>query len=823
VKIGAGIVAALLTPAYCLALFLGAPCAFGESLSISGCGLRLLHGSPEAMVRFPYSHNSPVMYPSPVPGDIVELGQPGGRYAVQYNWPKMVFVWEDCGPQAAFEYRDHVGYLNGHILALVLSCPRIWEWLGKCSKEDLRWVKYLEIAGPPPADFALLLANLPRGKIAIRISADAFPSLAEALGPLEPSGVIVTLPTYMREIDLSPFNSCRYAFVEADSRTTVMLPPNVKCADIHAGGFAINSVSGGNASLESLRMEGSFLRYSWLADYRSLKAVAYESGFLKGGDLAELIKLAAGLPALEFLRAISGDDDLESLTPLGLLKYLYLTTHAKDISAITSLKKLKGLSLVSFSECDLSPLTRIESLEYLDFTFTSYDTRAAFDLDSLRPVADRIHRLGFLCSNVSVILSPEVASGMTALEEICLDGSGRTGLSPECLSNCTNLRTISSLPVSDAQTDIPPLAKLGHLECLHLTTDSDIDLSGLAACPALRELWITAKKGLSVASIASLTNLESLGILTYSDVGVENEGFPDTDCSPLAGLTKLQFLYLGIRGLRSAGFLGSLNSLRSLTLFSFVGEEIPSLSGMEHLRSLSLYYSGKLTSEGIRGLPAGLGILQINFCDAMMNLNFLEGAVGLELLDLAYCAGISALPMLSARLPKLAYVRISSCASLKDTKGLRSFPDIESLFLLNYTGTELGGFECLSVLHSVEVMQFTELRYIPAAAPNSRIEKAVFHGEASLWDIEELITWKGLKELDLTLGIRALTLEPLSSLSQLRHLVIRGGEMIDDISPLSKLSALRLLQFQCEFLTPEMLDALRKALPECAIAGNPPR
>ncbi len=137
------------------------------------------------------------------------------------------------------------------------------------------------------------------------------------------------------------------------------------------------------------------------------------------------------------------------------------------------------------------------------------------------------------------------------------------------------------------------------------------------------------------------------------------------DLAPLAGLARLQFLYLsGCIGVADLAPLAGLAQLRRLDLIGCTGAaDLAPLAGLARLEVLDL--SG---CTGVADLAplAGLAQLQgldLSDCTGVADLAPLAGLARLEVLDLSFCAGVTDLAPL-AGLARLQSLYLRGCAGL---------------------------------------------------------------------------------------------------------------------------------------------------------------
>ncbi|MFA4986566.1 MAG: hypothetical protein WC712_08290, partial [Candidatus Brocadiia bacterium] len=678
---------------------------------------------------------------------------------------------------------------------------------------------YVEVQGVPPTEFASLLAKLPKRKIVVRCGEGCFPSLPDAFSPLDPLGLLVENADYRDPVDFQLFTSCVFLDVTLSRPVELRLPPRLKSLHLDTTSGSFYRVLGAEGTLEALRLTGVTKFSGWMENYSALTDVTLTSSLSNGNSYLDFTKTIVQLPALLSLRFEPGIYDTSFLSSLKGLKALSLKYSSLNIATISGLTRLEFLQIWHPCNFDGSMLSTLSSLRYLDLVIYQPDSWKKdkpddFDLAVLEPVAGRIFRLGFFDS--IHILQPERMSALTSLEHLSFWGKPGSEVPIKFLPAMRNLTHLSGIHVLGQ--DLSALASLPHLECLVLNSDDASDLSGLKGCVALKVLEITGSK-LGIEALGTLSSLSRLSLDSGSEVGNGADENSDFDCGPLSNLKRLRFLTLNAKGVRSAEFLRTLESLEGLELSNFGGTDLTFLEKSKSLRFLQLSRCPKLAAASIK-LPRILRWLILDRCDVLENLTFLEGAEGLASLDVWNCNGVSALPTLSVPLIHLTELHIVECFGLKDTSGLASMPAIESLVIAYYLGTEIAGFDALTSLRKLLVWSLT-LDHLPKAAPEAPLVDVSFLFQENPASLDGVETWRHVRKLELALGKKDLNLTPLIALTELDSLVLSGGNPETDISPLTKMTWLKTLDLRtCTFSTPENVALLKKALPGCLVLGR---
>lgn len=222
----------------------------------------------------------------------------------------------------------------------------------------------------------------------------------------------------------------------------------------------------------------------------------------------------------------SGIEDISPLAGLTKLKKLGLGyNNIRDISPLAGLTGLWELTLAGNPVEDLSPLSEMKRLTKLDLGDYINPDRT--------PMTRDISPIGGLTSLVELnVITDDLTpiSGMTRLSRLCITGS------------FDNL---------GALTDLKELKEL-RITCEY----GSLDLSGLAACSALRMLSIQCCETEDISPLAGLTGLTMLSL----------NMMPVSDISPLANLTNISDLFISCTNVRDLTPLYGLNKLVELGL-----------------------------------------------------------------------------------------------------------------------------------------------------------------------------------------------------------------------------------------------------------------
>ena len=201
-------------------------------------------------------------------------------------------------------------------------------------------------------------------------------------------------------------------------------------------------------------------------------------------------------------------------------------------------------------------------------------------------------------------LSP--LAGLTKLTRLHFTDAPVSDLSP--LAGLTNLRTLILYAVGpqehgrvDSILDISPLAGLTELRTLWLHFNRIADIVPLAGLTELGQLNLEGNRISDLSPLSALINLDRLNLSrqyyqTYIPVR-HKHSFTQTlsDIAPLAGLTQLLDLDLGLNKISDVSSLANLQNLRSLKL---EGNEISDISPLADLQSLRrLHIEGNNISD----------------------------------------------------------------------------------------------------------------------------------------------------------------------------------------------------------------------------------
>lgn len=469
--------------------------------------------------------------------------------------------------------------------------------------------------------------------------------------------------------------------------------------------------------------------------------------------------------------------NIAPLAPLTKLTSLALSNNAvSDISVLAGMTELKTLYLDANPITDFSPLYGLTKLSTLSIKGISITEEKLSELQGFLP------NCSIYCDDVEESVEEITIGGVTIMTNVAeLDLSGRGIVDLTGLEKCTEL---TKLDLRDNMiTDVSALRDLQKLEwlCLWNNEISDIrplmtlsklryldvednilrDISTLAATPALEELWLSGNELQSLTALESLTSLRRLGL--------KNTGLTDEDIDLLMGMNQLAELSIDDNEELSAEKVDELK------------EALPGCT----ISHSELFYSAQLGSLTVKSNAESVDAVGV-------------GAVSLEGLE---------------RFEKLTKLLISNNA-VTDLSPLAKLKQLEILEADGNALTNLAPIAGLSELRILSLM-YNDISDLTPLAGCRRLQELHLSHNARLVDISALAQCTELTDLSLdNCGVQDLT--ALAGLTHLRYLSLSGNH-ISDVTPLFGLGSLETLYLEGNALTPAQIDALRAALPNCAI------
>ena len=482
----------------------------------------------------------------------------------------------------------------------------------------------------------------------------------------------------------------------------------------------------------------------------------------------------------------------------------------------------------------------LETLRGMDLTREQVASRiAAIDSrrSSLRE-ADRVTVLGMsLDSMTSDLVLDERGLHDADLEEVC------------------RLYALNNLSLMDNELrDVSALARLGGLDVLNLSGNRVTDLSPLAALSELRVLYLDANP---VEDFSPLYGLGNLNMLSLRAIPVTQE-----QLTALSEALPACAIYSDLKEGDAADIsLGGVTFRSDVTQLDLSGREIRDISALAACRELRWL---KLADNHVTDLQALMNLPQLELLDLSNNeLTEARALMGLKRLRSLNLAGNQLTDTAAiGEMTTLTALDLSD-NPLSDFSGLGKLQNLQSLKLKN-TGIvdmDLQAFESLSLLKSLALEEneglsneaigrlksmipycsilHSELVYSAQIGGKSNLTELNLSAQ-NLTDLGEIDKLDSLVSLDLSrnrltsvfrleyslsrLTLRSLNLsdnelEDVTALGALTALeeIDLSGNNLSSTQGLSRLRGLKTLKLSGNPLTPEQLDALRAALPDCSV------
>ncbi|MBN2557798.1 MAG: leucine-rich repeat domain-containing protein [Clostridia bacterium] len=320
-----------------------------------------------------------------------------------------------------------------------------------------------------------------------------------------------------------------------------------------------------------------------LSHFKSLEELLVSNNFIR--DLSPLAGMA-NLRTLScdnnVLTGLSGLENLPALEELNVSNNVFLT----EVEEARNLKNLRVLNIGYTAVSDISPLLGLQNLETLNIDNTEVsDLPALLGNDSLSWVSS-VNNLIYDYSGLAVCGSLEYL-------EIDNDGDGNDfryiteaydpfgGAGPEYFANLfpdPGLEYIIRKTINRREGTLYPSDVEG-IEELNIKSAGVVSLEGLQYCVSLKTLAAHDNDISDLSPLAGLSDLEEVYL------GLNNI----TDISPLAELTKISILNLTDNyGLEDISRLDGLINIRVLNLANTWVSDIGVLSNLVYLESLSI-------------------------------------------------------------------------------------------------------------------------------------------------------------------------------------------------------------------------------------------
>ena len=542
---------------------------------------------------------------------------------------------------------------------------------------------------------------------------------------------------------------------------------------------------------------------------------------LNGNPIEDLTTLA-GLTQLTVLWLTESQvEDFSPLVALTDLIELSLNDNAiADISWLLALTQLKILHLENNETSDVSSLADLVNLEILNLVGNP--------IDDTTPLIGRVRRIEADEPIASLIAD-------TALDEVLRDifdlsaeehityadmRSLTTFESPDSdISNLTGLEHATALTTLDLRNnairDVAPLAGLVNLQTLRLTGNPIRDVSALADLTAAIEADVVVPGVIADAALAAAIR-NSLGLPPGTRIlattlrnltTLDAQGNEITTLTGLEHATALTTLYITSDAITDISSLQGLTHLKTLAINGGEISDITPLQNLTHLTILVLS-GGEISDITPLQNLTRLTILVLSD-NAILDITPLSGLKSLKVLDLRgnsinsidALQGMTALTTLN-----LSANRISSIVSLQGMTGLTTLDlggnslnsiaalkGLTGLRTLNLEGNAISEIAALRALTLVRTLNLggNSLNSIAALKGLTGLRTLDLAGN-TLSSIDGLQGVTALTTLDL--GANALSdIRRLQGLTALKRLYLSSNN-ISDVAPLSGLLNLELLR-----------------------------
>ena len=275
------------------------------------------------------------------------------------------------------------------------------------------------------------------------------------------------------------------------------------------------------------------------------------------------------------------------------------------------IEQIHKLSLSEFQVSDLSPISRLTSLQYLSLDGTQ--------VSDLTPLAD-LASLQHLSLDGTQVSDLTPLADLASLQHLSLDGTQVSDLTP-----LADLASLQHLSLDGTQvSDLTPLADLASLRFLLLDGTQVSDLTPLADLASLRFLWLDGTRVSDLTPLAHLTSLRDLSLnrTQVSDLTLLErltslwflwlDGTQVSDLTPLAHLTSLQSLSLERTHVSVLDPLAHLTSLRHLWLDDTEVSDLTPLVALTSLQNIDIERT-RVSERSVRRLHEALPSCNITY------------------------------------------------------------------------------------------------------------------------------------------------------------------------------------------------------------------
>jgi len=251
--------------------------------------------------------------------------------------------------------------------------------------------------------------------------------------------------------------------------------------------------------------------------------------------------------------------------------------QVSDVSPISRLTSLQYLSLNGTQISDLAPLARLTSLQHLSFDITQ--------ISDLTPLS-RLTSLQHLSLDGTPVTDVTPLEGLTSLQHLSLNWTQISDVTP-----LAHLISLGHLSLGGTHiSDLTPLAHLTSLEHLSLGGTRVSDLTPLSRLTSLGFLWLDRTQ---VSDLTPLSHLTSLRLLSLDRTHV-------SILDPLAYLTSLLLLWLDDTDVSDLTPLVGLSSLDYIDIKNTLVSEATFRKLREALPNCRIAYAEPPTSQAIR-------------------------------------------------------------------------------------------------------------------------------------------------------------------------------------------------------------------------------
>ena len=225
----------------------------------------------------------------------------------------------------------------------------------------------------------------------------------------------------------------------------------------------------------------------------------------------------------------------------------------------------------------------------------------------------------------------------------------------------------------------------------------------------------------------------------------------------------------------------------------------------------------KLASLNFLSKATNLTHLIAEGCANLKDISALEDLTNLNALDISGATSITDISPLE-NLSKLQYLRMTKCDSVEDLSPLKKLANLEHL-TMNFCASisVLTPLENLVKLKSIKMNRCGKISDISSIGKLLELENLQLESCPAIQNISCLAANKKITFLTLAKCSQICDISSLANLSNLTSLQLTATA-VKDVTPLHELKKLKFLELsKCTLLSSEMLEELRKKLPDCSI------